>query len=505
MEPRDALTIEQIDLSDMQFWARPWEEREAAFRLLRRERPLAFFKEPEVPPELAEFVPQGPGYRAVTRHADVAEVSRHPEIYQSGKGATSLPDIPEELLEFLGSLVNTDNPRHAHLRRIVSAAFNPRMIRSIEDRIEFVANDLINKVAERGECDFVVEVAAQLPLQTICDMMGIGPADRGTVLYASNVIAGSGNGVVGASDPEYIPGEADPLTTLMDACQQLTTLMSELAEVRRITPTDDLTSALVNTNIEGESLSGAEIASFFILLVVAGNATTRNAISHGLVALTEYPDQRALWQADPAGIAATGVDEIVRWGCPVIWMRRTVGEHAVLAGEELEPGDKLLLFYNSANRDEDVFSDPYRFDVRRSPNPHFGFGGRRAALLPGCPPGPPGDRRALSSAVRAPARHRGLRRAGPPAVDLYQRDQAPSLRVHSGGRGPLSPRAGVGSGHRFVRSVSSPDAAPAGRWPRDARAPRRDGNGAAPPSPWPGYRAGDWRRRPSRGCRARRN
>jgi cytochrome P450 len=150
--------------------------------------------------------------------------------------------------------------------------------------------------------------------------------------------------------------------------------MSELAEVRRITPTDDLTSALVNTNIEGESLSGAEIASFFILLVVAGNATTRNAISHGLVALTEYPDQRALWQADPAGIAATGVDEIVRWGCPVIWMRRTVGEPAVLAGEKLEPGDKLLLFYNSANRGEDVFSDPYRFDVRRSPNPHFGFG-----------------------------------------------------------------------------------------------------------------------------------
>jgi methyl-branched lipid omega-hydroxylase len=373
MEPREVLTIDQIDLSDMAFWERPWEEREGAFRLLRRERPLAFFNEPEVPPELAQFIPEGPGFRAVTRHADITEVSRHPEIYQSGKGATSLPDIPEELLEYLGSLVNTDNPRHAHLRRIVSAAFNPRMIRTVEHQVEMVANQLINDVAERGACDFVVDVAAQLPLQTICNMMGIGPADRATVLYASNVIAGSGNGA-GPGDPEYIPADVDPLVTLMDACQQLTTLMSDLAEFRRLTPTDDLTSALVNTNIEGESLTAAEIASFFILLVVAGNATTRNAISHGLVALTEYPDQRALWQADPAAIAPTGVDEIIRWGSPVTWMRRTVGEHTVLRGEELRPGDKLLLFYNSANRDDEVFDDPYAFNVRRTPNPHVGFG-----------------------------------------------------------------------------------------------------------------------------------
>jgi cytochrome P450 len=373
MQPREVLTFDQIDLSDMAFWDRPREEREGAFQLMRREHPLPFFKEPEVPPELAQLIPEGPGFRAVTRHADIAEVSRHPEIYRSGKGATSLPDIPEELLEYLGSLVNTDNPRHAHLRRIVSAAFNPRMIKSIEASIEFVANDLINGVVERGGCDFVVDIAAQLPLQTICDLMGISPDDRSTVLSASNVIAGSGNGV-GTGDPEYIPPDANPLGTLMDACQQLTTLMSELAEVRRVTPTDDLTSALVNTNIEGESLSAAEIASFFILLVVAGNATTRNSISHGLLALTEYPEQRALWQADPAGIAPTGVDEIVRWGSPVAWMRRTVAERTVLRGEELQPGDKLLLFYDSANRDEEVFEDPYTFNVRRSPNPHVGFG-----------------------------------------------------------------------------------------------------------------------------------
>jgi cytochrome P450 len=171
------------------------------------------------------------------------------------------------------------------------------------------------------------------------------------VFNASNIILSQG-------DPEYVHEGADPLVAFMTAAQDLTGLMAELAETRRGNPTDDVTSALVNTNIDGESLTAAEVASFFVLLVVAGNETTRNAISHGLLALTEHPDQRALWQADPAGIAATGVDEIVRWGTPVIWMRRTVAEDAVdavLGGEALHPGDKLILFYNSANRDEDVF------------------------------------------------------------------------------------------------------------------------------------------------------
>jgi cytochrome P450 len=185
------LSLAQIDLSDIEFWARPWEEREEAFALLRRERPLAFFEEPELLGDLAQMLPPGPGYRAVVRHADVAEASRHPEIYRSGQGATSILDMPEEMLEFFGSMISTDNPRHARLRRIVSAAFNPRMIKSIEDRIELVAQDVINRVAERGGCDFVVDVASRLPLEIICDMMGIGPADYDTVLHASNAIPSS--------------------------------------------------------------------------------------------------------------------------------------------------------------------------------------------------------------------------------------------------------------------------------------------------------------------------
>jgi cytochrome P450 len=260
-----------------------------------------------------------------------------------------------------------DNPRHARLRRIVSAAFNPRMIKSIEDRIDFVANSVIDRVAGDGGCDFVVEVASRLPLEIICDMMGIGPSDYDTVFQASNVILSNG-------DPVYVPVGTDPMLAFMMAAQTLNLLMTSLAEERRANPTEDVTSALVNTNVDGEALTATEIAAFFILLVVAGNETTRNAISHGLLALTEHPDQRALWAGDPVGVAKTGVDEIVRWGTPVIFMRRTCGADVVLGGEQLREGDKLILFYNSANRDDSVFTDPYRFDVRRDPNPHIGFG-----------------------------------------------------------------------------------------------------------------------------------
>lgn len=367
VEPRAVLTADQIDLSATEFWARPWDEREGAFQTLRRERPMPFYEEPEIPEALSYVIPKGKGYYALTRHAHIAEASRHPEIFQSGRGATSIIDMPEEMLDFFGSMINMDNPRHARLRRIVSAAFNPRMIKSIEDRIELVADDVIDRVADRGACDFVVEVAARLPLEIICDMMGIAAADYDTVFNASNVILSAG-------DTEYVaPGE-DPMVAFMNAAQQLNLLMTDLATYRREHPTEDVTSALVNTNVDGEALTDTEVAAFFILLVVAGNETTRNAISHGLLAMTTYPEQRALWQADPAGIAATGVDEIVRWGSPVIWMRRTVAQDTVLGDVEMVEGDKVIMFYNSANRDEDIFADPFTFDVRRDPNPHIGFG-----------------------------------------------------------------------------------------------------------------------------------
>jgi methyl-branched lipid omega-hydroxylase len=361
------MRVDDIDLSDMGFWALPLAEREQAFALLRAERPLAHFEDPDLTGQSSIAPPPGRGYLAVTRHADVTEVSRHPEIYCSSKGAISIIDLPQDMVEFFASMISTDNPRHARLRRIVSAAFSPRRISATAQGIGAVADRLIDRVAPLGECDFVTELAAPLSLEIICNMVGLPPSEHATVFRCSNIIASSG-------DHEYIQAGDDPLEAMLSAGHELVDLLTRLSAFRVERPTDDLTTALISTNIDGEALTPAELASFFILLLTAGNETTRNSLSHGLVALTDYPDQRAIWQADIAGVTPTGVDEIVRWASPVNWMRRTVTEDTVLAGEELHVGDKVLLFYGSANRDETVFEDPYTFDVLRSPNPHVGFG-----------------------------------------------------------------------------------------------------------------------------------
>ena len=362
-----SVRVDDIDLSSLDFWAEPWEVRDEAFRTLRAERPIAFFAEPEIDVETVLTIPPGPGYHAITRYHDVVEMSRHPELFCSGRSATTIVDMPPELLEYFGSMINMDDPRHARLRRIVSAAFNPRMVRAVEDTIQQVADDIIDRVRATGSCDFVTEVASRLPLKVICDMMGVPEEHYDTVFSCSNIILSMG-------DPEYVPEGEDPVLALINAGTELTGLMQGLAAERVGAPTGDLTSALANGNVDGESLTHDELASFFILLVVAGNETTRNAISHGLWMLTEHPDQRALWTADIDGVAPTAVDEIVRWASPVIFMRRTVTAPTTLSGHDFAEGDKSLLFYNSANRDEDVFAEPDRFDVLRSPNPHVGFG-----------------------------------------------------------------------------------------------------------------------------------
>ncbi len=362
-----SLRVDDIELSNLDFWQEPWSVREDAFATLRAERPIAYFPDPEIEVETIVPIPPGPGYYAVTRYADVVEISRHPELYCSGQSGTTILDMPPELLEFFGSMINMDDPRHARLRRIVSAAFNPRMVRAIEDNIEQVADEIIGKIRDKGECDFVTEVAARLPLKIICDMMGVPESDYDTVFSRSNIILSFG-------DTEYVPEGEDPVLAFMNAGNDLAELMRGLASYRTEHPTDDLTSALANANVDGESLTDTELASFFILLVVAGNETTRNAISHGLWTLTNHPDQRAAWVADFEEVAPTAVDEIVRWASPVIFMRRTVTAPTTLSGHAFAEGDKVILFYNSANRDEAVFDDPQRFDVRRSPNPHVGFG-----------------------------------------------------------------------------------------------------------------------------------
>jgi cytochrome P450 len=266
-------------------------------------------------------------------------------------------------------MISMDDPRHARLRKVVSAGFTPRMMRTLEDGVERTAAAIVDGVAARGECDFVTEVAARLPLAVICDMMGIAPDRYDEVFNHSNVVLSQG-------DPEYIPVDVNPLEALLGAGAGLAAIMHETAEDRRGGDGQDLTSLLVNAEVDGERLTSDELASFFVLLCVAGNETTRNAISWGLHYLTENPVQRDRWLADIDGVTPTAVEEIVRMASPVTHFRRTVTTDGVrLGGHEFKAGEKVVLWYNSANRDEAVFDDPDRFDVRRDPNPHVGFGG----------------------------------------------------------------------------------------------------------------------------------
>jgi len=365
--PREVLALEEIDLSGLEFWARPTEEIEGAFLTLRRERPVAHFAERDLRDRSPHLPPPGACYWAVTRYADVVEASRHPEIFRSGQGAVSVIDMPESMVEYFSGMISTDNPRHARLRRIVGTAFSPRMVAAVEARVREQARTIVGAICEKGSGDFVTDVAAPLPLTVICDMMGIPDEARSNVLRCSNVILSEG-------DQEYVPDGVDPIEAFLGAGAELTELMHTIGDARLAHPTDDLTTALVTTNVDGEALTHQELASFFVLLVVAGNETTRNSIAHTLWLLTEHPDQRARWQGDLDGTTPAAVDEVVRWTSPVTWMRRTVAAPVELGGQHLDAGEKVLLFYRSANRDDAVFENPFTFDVRRSPNPHLGFG-----------------------------------------------------------------------------------------------------------------------------------
>jgi cytochrome P450 len=364
MQPRSVLGVDEINLSDVLFWARPLEEREGAFATLRRERPISFHEEPYI--EGLPF-PKGPGYWALTRHADILAVSRQPELFCSGKGS-NIADLPPDFSEFFGSMINMDDPRHARLRRIVSRGFTPRMIQDAEDNVNRTAKAIVDSVIDRGQCDFVSDIAAALPLKIICEMMGIPDSQYKFVFDRTNIILGAG-------DPEYVSNPLEIVPVLLQSGAELAQLVQELAQLRREKPTDDLTSALVNAEVDGEKLTDQELGSFFVLLVVAGNETTRNAISHGMKALCDYPEQRARWAADFDGLAPTAVEEIVRWATPVIHFRRTATRDTQLSGQKVKEGEKVVLWYCSGNRDDTVFPDPFRFDVGRQNNEHVGFGG----------------------------------------------------------------------------------------------------------------------------------
>jgi cytochrome P450 len=356
-------SVDGIDLSLLEFWGQPLDARHADFAKLRALGKPPYFLVPESP-----FSVAGDGYYAFVSHADVLGASRQPELFSSARGSTSIEDLPPEFNEYFGSMINMDDPRHARLRRIVSRAFTPRMLQKFQDDVEVTAASIVDELLQTGPCDFVQHVSARLPLKIICQMMGIGDEHYDMVLNNSNIILAGG-------DPEFMSEDMDvAITQILTAGKELADLVTELAAQRAEQPRDDLITALASANIDGEQLTPAELGSFFVLLVVAGNETTRNAISHSLNLLTEHPDQRELLLADIDNRLPAAVEEIVRYASPVMWMRRSVTRDCTLNGRDYREGDKTVLFYWAANRDESVFDDPGRFDITRDPNPHVGFG-----------------------------------------------------------------------------------------------------------------------------------
>ncbi|MFL2992852.1 MAG: cytochrome P450 [Acidimicrobiales bacterium] len=359
------IEIQQPNILNAEFWVRPQNLIEKELASYRSDHPVCFVPEPQMP--AGSPIPQGPGSWVLTKHEDILHASRNPEIFSSAQGITIL-DSPPEFNEFFSSMIAMDDPRHARLRRIVSQGFTPRMLNRLEDSVQEVASEIIDNVQEKGEIDFIVDIAAALPLKIVCDLMGIPASYYQEVFDCSNVILGAG-------DSEYVPPGGDILTAILEAGITLQSIMNEVAESKVGKGGDDLTSKLVNAELEDDKLSTGDLASFFILLVVAGNETTRNAIGWGLKYLTDNPEQRKIWESDFDTVAPTAVEEIVRLASPVTYMRRTATKDTLVRGKQIQEGDKVCMFYLAANRDEDVFEDSQKFDVLRNPNPHVGFGG----------------------------------------------------------------------------------------------------------------------------------
>ena len=361
--PPDAYTNPLLDT----YWVRPADEIDAHLDELRSQ-PMQFFREAEVPPDAP--IPQGPGSWVVVNHQDIVHMSKNPKLFSSASGIV-VGDMPQEIVEFFGSMIAMDDPRHIRLRRIVSAGFTPRMMQRLEDSVQLIARDVVSDVSEQGSVDFVVDVAAKLPLKIVCDLMGIPESEYQFVFDRTNII-------LGQSDPEYAAEGAsqdDIIGSLIMAATELVGLMNDVAATKAGGDGTDLTSILMNANVPEDELTPEDIASFFILLVVAGNETTRNAISWGLKFLTDNPDERTKWEADFDTLAPGAVEEIVRLASPVTYMRRTATEDLEIGGQHVSAGDKLCMFYLAANHDPAVFANAHRFDIARSPNPHLGFGG----------------------------------------------------------------------------------------------------------------------------------
>lgn len=357
-------SYDPIDISSRAFWSTTAAERERSFAALRAERPVSWH--PPVEESMLND-PDDSGFWAITRHADIVAVSRSNEVFLSGRGVM-FENFPEEVLESTQSFLAMDPPRHTMLRKLATAAFTPRQVRRIEDAIRASAKTIVEEFRAAGSgADFVELCAKQLPLRTLSEMMGIPESERDSVAHSATAL-------VSTNDPVYLGGR-NPLEVMFENVTYLHQLAGELAAERRDHPGNDLFSSLVNAEVDGDRLTDADVAAYFVLLCVAGNDTTRQTTSHAMRALTDFPEQRAWLLDDFDNRIGTAVEEFIRFATPVMTFRRTAAVDYQLGGQTIGAGEKVAMFYASGNRDDAVFDHPERFDLSRDPNPHLGFGG----------------------------------------------------------------------------------------------------------------------------------
>jgi cytochrome P450 len=326
---------------------------------LRRDAPISWHDETE----------RSPGFWIISKYDDVVRISRDPHGFISSRGVNMGGAAQEEGGgAYAGGrmMLVTDPPDHVKLRRLVNKGFTPRRVAALEPHIRELVRSILDGVVERGECDFVTDISAKLPVAVICEMMGV-PEDAWQMMFDLT------NRMIGAEDPEYQIEGMDRQTAAQHSQMQMFGYFAQMLADRRKTPANDLMTVLSQSEIDGERLSDQDILIFAFLLIIAGNETTRNATSGGMLTLMQHPEQHAKLLADPS-LLNSAIEEMLRWVTPVIHFARTCTADTEIRGQKIKAGERIVMFYPSANRDEDIFPDPFTFDIARTPNDHLAFG-----------------------------------------------------------------------------------------------------------------------------------
>ncbi len=363
-----SLSPNDIDLTDPEIFET--NQAHEVFRMLRREAPVHWNAENEVMR----------GFWNVTKYADVIAISRNPELYISSHGITQMEPViknpMDEVMQGFGKmLITTDPPRHVRLRRLVNKGFTPRAVGAMEIHIRDIVTRILDDIEKKPGVDFVTEVAALLPLAVICEMMGCPRSDWNLMFDLTNKVLGGGDPEYQTDVPEAERGTVEAARqTITSGSMQMFQYWANFIQAHRKDWKDDLVGLLIEAELDGDKLNDEDILWFAFLLIVAGNETTRNAISGGMLALHENPAEKQKVLDNPALLSSTAVEEILRWTSPVAHMARVATRDTELRGQQIKEGQRVVMWYGSVNRDEDVFADPYRFDVTRAPNDHLAFG-----------------------------------------------------------------------------------------------------------------------------------